>query len=317
MAGSSFFALFDDIAMLLDDVAVLSKVAAKKTAGVLGDDLAVNAEQLSGKGIAASREIPVVMQVFKGSLINKIIIVPIVLFLSYFAPWIITPLLILGGAYLCYEGTEKVIEYQAKSKKTEDRKNELRKAIEDPNLDLKEFEKEKIKCAIRMDFILSFEIVLIALSSMANATIEKQIISLSLIALVMTVGVYALVAAIIRLDDWGFALLKNQSESGFNKVKRKLGKFFVGASPKVLKFLTIIGTIAMFLVGAPLVLHGLPAIEMFFAKLSTELNLIHVAIGTSFSVITNMLCGFIIGGLVILMHHGYEFAHKKVIKSDS
>lgn len=306
MAGSSLLTLLDDIAMLLDDVAVLSKVAAKKTAGVLGDDLAVNAEQLSGKGISASRELPVVWSVFKGSLLNKLIIVPVALLLSFYLPWIITPLLMIGGAYLCYEGSEKVWHYFASKKERGDKHKELLKAMEDPNLDIKEFEKEKIKGAIRMDFILSAEIVIIALGSMSEATIEKQIIALSFIAIAMTIGVYGLVAAIVRMDDWGLELMKDKSDKFLSKMKKNIGSAMVSLSPKLMKTLTFVGTIAMFLVGAPLLFHGVPALEVLIKDINLAASNINFGLSILSGISINMIGGFIIGAFFMMIHHLYS-----------
>lgn len=315
MAGSSLLTLLDDIAMLLDDVAVLSKVAAKKTAGVLGDDLAVNAEQLSGKGISASRELPVVWSVFKGSMLNKVIIVPIALLLSFYANWVIGPLLMIGGAYLCYEGAEKVWHYFASKNQRNEKHQELLKAMEDPELDIQKFEADKIKGAIRMDFILSAEIVIIALGSMSEATIEKKIIALSFIAIAMTIGVYGLVAAIVRMDDWGLSMLQDKSKSFLSNMKRKFGSMLVSLSPKIMNSLTFIGTIAMFLVGLPLIVHGIPLIEKFIANLSSGATDLNVVLGFLTSPIIYIVLGFIVGGLIMLIHHGYEHVASKIQKN--
>jgi Uncharacterized protein conserved in bacteria len=252
MAGTSLLALIDDIATLLDDVAVMTKVAAKKTAGVLGDDLAVNAEQVSG--VSADRELPVVWAVFKGSLINKSILVPTALVISAFLPWAVVPLLMLGGAYLCFEGLEKVLHHFFSHQKKAEH-DELLAAVADTQVDLVAFEKTKIKGAIRTDFILSAEIIAIALGTVADKPMGVQIAVLSLLALVMTLGVYGFVAGIVKLDDAGIHLSRRQPPL------KQLGLLLVSAAPVLMKLLSVFGTIAMFLVGGGIVLHGLPAIE--------------------------------------------------------
>lgn len=258
MAGASLLTLLDDIAMLLDDVAVLSKVAAKKTAGVLGDDLAVNAEQLSG-GLKADRELPVVWAVFKGSMLNKAILVPIALLLSYFLPIVIMPLLMLGGAYLCYEGFEKVWHKFSHKEEQKEQHEELVTALQDENIDITLYEKDKIKGAIRTDFILSAEIIIIALGTVADKPITTQISVLIFIAILMTIGVYGLVAGIVKIDDGGLLLIQDKSVNLWAKAKRSLGYFMISFAPKLMKFLAFAGTVAMWLVGGSLITHGVPA----------------------------------------------------------
>ncbi len=254
MAGTSLLALIDDIATLLDDVALMSKVAAKKTVGLLGDDLALNAEQVSG--VKADRELPVVWAVFKGSIINKLILVPVALLISVIAPWLITSLLMVGGAYLCFEGFEKVL-HSIKPDKAAHAK-EL-KAIADSNVDLREFEKKKIRGAIRTDFILSAEIVVIALGSVQEAAFGTQVAVVSTIALVLTAGVYVLVAGIVKLDDAGLYL----SENGKTGISTALGRGLLTLAPRLMKSLSVIGTIAMCLVGGGILVHGTPGSHEF------------------------------------------------------
>ncbi len=254
MAGSSLLALIDDIATVLDDVAILTKVAAKKTAGVLGDDLALNAEQVSG--VKADRELPVVWAVAKGSGVNKLILVPSALAISTFAPWAVTPLLMLGGAFLCFEGFEKLAHKYLHSK-AEDAAHhaELVHALQDPAIDLVAFEKEKIKGAVRTDFVLSAEIIVITLGTVAAAPFLTQLSVLAGIAVLMTVGVYGLVALIVKLDDFGLFLRRFS-----NAFARKIGTGLVNAAPYLMKFLTIAGTAAMFLVGGGIIVHGIPGL---------------------------------------------------------
>lgn len=260
MAAGSLLALLDDIATMLDDVAVMTKVAAKKTAGVLGDDLALNAQQVTG--VDASREIPVVWAVAKGSFINKLILVPAALAISYFIQWLITPLLMIGGAYLCFEGFEK-IAHKLLHSKHEDKahENELAQAIADPKIDLVALEKDKIKGAIRTDFILSAEIIVIALGTVATATFSKQVAVVSLIALVMTVGVYGLVAGIVKLDDLGLYMMMRKGKNFFKQVVRKVGTWLLNLTPYLMRTLSILGTAAMFLVGGSIIGHGIPALH--------------------------------------------------------
>lgn len=257
MASAGLLALIDDIATLLDDVSILTKIAAKKTAGVLGDDLALNTEQVSG--VRADRELPVVWAVAKGSAKNKLILVPAALLLSAFVPWIITPLLMLGGIYLCFEGFEKVahslfhrvdsgdVEHQA-----------LIQKLSDPAFDRVAFEKEKIKGAIRTDFILSAEIVVIVLGTVQNSTFGQQVFVVSLIAAVITVGVYGLVAGIVKLDDAGMHLMASKVSGTVGRAIRAFGRFILNVCPYLMKTLSVVGTAAMFLVGGGILVHGVP-----------------------------------------------------------
>ena len=261
MAGSSLLVLIDDIATVLDDVSLMTKVAAKKTAGVLGDDLALNAQQVTG--VRAEREIPVVWAVAKGSFVNKAILVPAALLISAFIPWAVTPLLMIGGAYLCFEGFEKLAHKFLHSKEEDDAQHEARKdAVADANVDLVAFEKTKIKGAVRTDFILSAEIIAITLGTVADAPLTQQIIVLSGIAIVMTIGVYGLVGGIVKLDDLGLWMTQKAS-----KLAQVVGNGILRAAPYMMKSLSVIGTAAMFLVGGGILVHGIGplhhAIEAF------------------------------------------------------
>ena len=255
MAGTNLLALIDDISTVLDDVAVLSKVAAKKTAGVLGDDLALNAQQVSG--VTADRELPVVWAVFKGSAINKLILVPAALAISAFIPWAVVPLLMAGGAFLCFEGFEKLAHKFLHSKAEDDTHHEeLTHALADPSVDLVAFEKDKIKGAVRTDFILSAEIVAITLGTVSSQPFTTQLVVLVGIAAVMTVGVYGLVAGIVRLDDLGLYLTKQVSS-----LSRAIGRVILAAAPYLMKTLSVAGTAAMFLVGGGILVHGVPPLH--------------------------------------------------------
>ncbi|MEZ8403565.1 DUF808 domain-containing protein [Vibrio splendidus] len=252
MAGASLLTLLDDIATVLDDVALMSKVAAKKTAGVLGDDLALNAQQVSG--VSAEREIPVVWAVAKGSFKNKLILVPAALLISAFIPWLIMPLLVIGGLFLCFEGAEKILEKLFPHSHQDDEKGEDTSTGES----IEEYEKRKVAGAIRTDFILSAEIIVIALGTVTGTSIVTQILVVSLIAVVMTIGVYGLVAGIVKLDDLGFYL---QRTSNGSTIKTQLGNGLVAFAPKLMKTLAVVGTAAMFLVGGGIVVHNVPAIH--------------------------------------------------------
>ncbi|GMU42144.1 MAG: DUF808 domain-containing protein [Xanthomonadales bacterium] len=262
MAGSSFFALLDDIATLLDDVSVMTKVAAQKTAGVLGDDLALNAQQVAG--VAADRELPVVWAVAKGSLWNKAILVPAALAVSALMPWAVIPLLMIGGLFLCFEGVEKLAHKFLHSAQ-EDRQHhkELIEAITDPQVNMLAWEKDKIKGAVRTDFILSAEIIVISLGTVAAATFGKQVAVLCAIALLMTVGVYGLVGGIVKLDDFGLHLHRMQGTG--RALQRRIGALILRLAPLLMRSLSILGTAAMFMVGGGIVVHGVPALHHFVA----------------------------------------------------
>ena len=255
MAASSLLALIDDIATVLDDVAILTKVAAKKTAGVLGDDLALNAHQVAG--VTADRELPVVWAVARGSFVNKLILVPAALIISAFAPWLVIPLLMVGGAFLCYEGFEKIAHrFLHASEEDDAHHKELVRAVADPAVDLVAFERDKIKGAVRTDFILSAEIVAITLGTVAASPFMTQVAVLSGIAILMTVGVYGLVAGIVKLDDAGLHLTRKQSA-----IARALGAAILRVAPWLMKGLSVAGTAAMFLVGGGILVHGIPALH--------------------------------------------------------
>ncbi|MFF7064793.1 DUF808 family protein [Pseudomonas sp. NPDC008258] len=261
MAGSSLLVLIDDIATVLDDVSVMTKVAAKKTAGVLGDDLALNAQQVTG--VRAEREIPVVWAVAKGSFVNKAILVPAALLISAFIPWAVTPLLMIGGAYLCFEGFEKLAHKFLHSKEEDDAQHQARtEAVADASVDLVAYEKAKIKGAVRTDFILSAEIIAITLGIVADSPLSQQIIVLSGIAIVMTIGVYGLVGGIVKLDDLGLWMTTKAS-----RLAQGVGNGILRAAPYMMKSLSVIGTAAMFLVGGGILVHGIAplhhAIEAF------------------------------------------------------
>ncbi|MCI0570307.1 MAG: DUF808 domain-containing protein [Myxococcaceae bacterium] len=248
MAGGSLFTLLDDIATLLDDVSVMTKVAAKKTAGVLGDDLALNANQV--QGLAASREWPVVWAVAKGSFVNKLILVPAALALSAFAVFLIKPLLMVGGAFLCFEGAEKLVHARR------DQHPHLTDARDERD------ERAKVKDAIRTDFILSAEIIVIALGTLsAEVDFVRRLAVLSAVALGMTAGVYGLVAGIVKIDDLGLSLLANERAGGLAAAGRRLGRGLIALAPRLMKFLSVAGTAAMFLVGGEILLHGIPALH--------------------------------------------------------
>ena len=279
--ASGFFALLDDIATLMDDVAVMGKLAGKKTAGILGDDLAVNAEKASG--FMSSRELPVLWAITKGSALNKLIILPLAFLLSAFLPSAVTVILVLGGLYLAYEGAEKIYEYFfPHAHETETPK--LEKLTEEEVLRM---EKDKIKSAILTDFILSVEIVIIALGSVANEPLITQILVVTLIALVATVGVYGLVGLIVRMDEFGAKLIDyNEKENSFSD---KVGGFLVSALPKVIKSLSVIGTIALLLVSGGIFLHNIHYLHDLFEPLPLP------------GIVVEFLTGLIVGFLVLLI----------------
>lgn len=266
MAGSSLFALLDDIATILDDVAAMSKVAAKKTAGVLGDDLALNAHQVAG--VHTDRELPVVWAVAKGSLKNKAILVPAALAISALIPWAITPLLMLGGAYLCYEGFEKIAHKFSHDPTEEAHHKEHLQALVNPAVDMVAVEKEKISGAIRTDFILSAEIIVIALGTVAGVAFGKQVAVLIAIAILMTVGVYGFVAGIVKLDDAGLHLSQKRGNNSWRKLQRGVGALLVNSAPYLMKTLSIVGTIAMFMVGGGILTHGIPGAHDWIERLA-------------------------------------------------
>ena len=295
MASGSLLALLDDIATILDDVALMTKVAAQKTAGVLGDDLALNAQQVSG--VRADREIPVVWAVCKGSFINKLILVPAALLIGTFAPWAVTPLLMVGGAFLCFEGFEKIAHKFLHAPHEDAAEHESRVlANANPAVDLVAFEKDKIKGAVRTDFILSAEIIAITLGTVATAPFAQQVAVLSSIALIMTVGVYGLVAGIVKLDDLGLWL-----NSKASSVARAIGSGILRAAPWLMKGLSIAGTAAMFLVGGGILVHGVPAVHHWVEAAGAASA--QWPVGPLWEVLVpnllNAVVGIVAGGLVL------------------
>jgi uncharacterized protein len=298
MALGSLLALLDDITTILDDVSVMTKIAAKKTAGVLGDDLALNAQQVTG--VSAERELPVVWAVAKGSFINKLILVPVALAISYFFPWAITPLLMLGGTYLCFEGFEKIMHTLMHHPEDDLHKDEIHHAVQNKSIDLVELEKEKIKGAIRTDFILSAEIIVIALGTVADASFVKQITVVSLIAITMTAGVYGLVAGIVKLDDLGLHLMQKKGQNTIRHIQRAFGQKLLSATPYLMRTLSVLGTAAMFLVGGGIISHGIPYLHHINENITELLDKLP-NIGNIFTIISplilNALLGLLIGGL--------------------
>lgn len=293
--ASSLLLLLDDIATVLDDVAVMSKMAAKKTAGVLGDDLALNAQQVAG--VRSEREIPVVWSVAKGSFINKLILVPLALLISVIAPWLITPLLMLGGLFLCFEGVEKVLH--SLLHRTAKTQSEAEVELDAVETDLVKFEKDKIKGAIRTDFILSAEIVVISLGTVALAPFMSKVMVLSIIAIVMTVGVYGFVAMIVKIDDLGLYL--TQQASNF---KKTIGRGLLAFAPLLMKTLSIVGTIAMFLVGGGIISHGISSLHHFTEQTVDQVEHIPTVgaiIGALTPTLINLVIGIVAGLLVLIL----------------
>lgn len=289
MAAASLLALLDDIATVLDDVAVLTKVAARKTAGVLGDDLALNAQQVAG--VSAERELPVVWAVAKGSLLNKAILVPSALAISAFAPWLITPLLMVGGAFLCFEGAEKLAHRFLHSRAEVDAEHAaLTQALLQGPADLVAFEKDKVKGAVRTDFILSAEIVAITLGSVAAVPLPTQAAVLAAVSLAMTVGVYGFVAGIVKLDDAGLALSRRPAA-----LSQRVGALLLLAAPRLMRLLAVLGTAAMFLVGGGILVHGVPALHHAVQSLAG----VGVLPGWLWEMTGNALAGVVAGALVL------------------
>lgn len=287
--ASGFFAVLDDVAALLDDVAAMSKIATKKTAGILGDDLAVNAEKASG--FVSKRELPVLWAISKGSLLNKIIILPIAFLLSAFLPWAVTVVLVLGGLYLAFEGAEKIYEFFVPHTKAH-----IPAQAEAPSKsDILELEKAKIKSAIVTDFILSVEIVIIALGTVLDQPLATQIAVVSVVALIATVGVYGIVALIVRMDEFGASLI-NLTESD-NSISDYIGRFFVNALPKVIKALSVIGTIALLLVAGGIFVHNLDFLHGIFPTIP--------------SIIVEFVVGLLAGFLMLLFYKGVKKVFKK------
>jgi len=308
--ATSLLALLDDIATVLDDVTVMTKVAAGRTAGVLGDDLALNAEQVSG--VRAERELPVVWAVFKGSAKNKLILVPAALVLAALAPFMIQPLLMLGGCYLCFEGFEKIAGKFLHPGEKKAEAEEVLKALHDPNLDLVEFEQKKIKGAIRTDFVLSAEIIVIAMGTVQQSAYVTQVFTVILIAVLMTIGVYGLVAAIVKLDDAGLYLVQSAGDSA---VKRWSGERILAFAPYLMKGLTVVGTAAMFLVGGGIMAHGIPPIHHFLESLIEPLAHIEVvggALSAVSSLVLNGILGIIVGGLLVPVVSAFKWGRRRI-----
>jgi uncharacterized protein len=297
MPGSSLLTLIDDIATILDDVAVLTKVAAKKTAGVLGDDLALNAQQVSG--VRADRELPVVWAVAKGSAINKVILVPIALVISALAPWAVVPLLMIGGSFLCFEGFEKIAHKLFHSDREDQAHHaELVAAVADESVDLVAFERDKIKAAVRTDFILSAEIIVISLGSVADASFGIRVAVLCGISVLMTVGVYGLVAGIVKLDDLGLALASRGGPL------RPLGRAILWVAPYLMKTLSLAGTAAMFVVGGGIVAHGISPLQRGIDGVTAHLSAqpgYGGVLGAVAPSLMNGLVGLIIGAVLVLL----------------
>ncbi|MGF6525665.1 DUF808 domain-containing protein [Variovorax sp. PvP013] len=292
--ASSLFLLIDDIAAVLDDVAVLTKLAAKKTAGVLGDDLALNAQQVSG--VKADRELPVVWAVCKGSFVNKAILVPAALLIGSFANWAITPLLMIGGAFLCFEGVEKLAHRFLHPKARADDEARLARAVADEKVDVVALEKDKVKGAIRTDFILSAEIIVITLGTVAGQAFGTQVTVLVGIALAMTVGVYGLVAGIVKLDDAGLYLSQRPGAGA-----RALGRGILTAAPWLMKALSVVGTAAMFLVGGGILVHGVPAVGHAVEAWAAGAGGLVGGVG---SMLANALVGIAAGAVVLAVVEG-------------
>ena len=299
MAGASLLTLLDDIATILDDVAAMSKIAARKTAGVLGDDLALNAQQVTG--VSADRELPVVWAVAVGSFKNKCILVPAAMLISAFIPWAVTPLLMFGGLFLCYEGFEKIYHsYQIKPQG-----QAAAEALPEEVIgDLKEYEQRKVKGAIRTDFVLSAEIIAITLGIVADKSLTTQFFTLSVIAIVMTIGVYGLVAGIVKIDDAGLYLSQRQGESIAARFKRRFGFMLLNSAPYLMKTLSVVGTIAMFMVGGGILTHGLHWVSERIGQAAVYIESVSV-VGPVLSFVTpsilNSVFGVIAGALAVIM----------------
>lgn len=303
MAGSSLLVLIDDIAAVLDDVSLMTKLAAKKTAGVLGDDLAVNAEKVTG--VQADRELPVVWAVARGSFVNKLILVPAALLVSFLAPWLITPALMLGGLYLCYEGFEKIAHRFLHGAEQDAEHEALLAQLADPEVDMVAYEKDKIRGAVRTDFILSAEIIVLTLGIVADADFLTRVLTLSGIAVIMTVGVYGLVAAIVKLDDLGLYLFRREGEGIGARIARWHGQRLIDFAPLLMKALGVIGTLAMFMVGGGILLHGIPALGHAVEAMATTLPGLLATVAPT---LAGMLLGLVAGALVVAVAEGVRRA---------
>ncbi len=301
MAASGLLALLDDIASLLDDIALLTRVAARKTAGVIGDDLALNAQQVTG--MSADRELPVIWAVAKGALLNKAILVPVALLISAFLPWAITPLLMIGGLFLCFEGFEKIWEklhHRADGADAAEARTARLQAVADPTVDLVAFERARVKGAIRTDFILSAEIVVIALGTMADQPIGIRIAALTAVGVGVTVLVYGLVAGIVKLDDLGLRL---QRTAGDSAGRRALGTAILRGTPGLMKTLSIVGTVAMFLVGGGILTHGIPFVEHAVHAVEEAVHGAVPALAGVARALADGVVGVAAGGIVVAAVH--------------
>jgi len=296
--ASSLLALLDDITTVLDDVALLSKLAAKKTTGVLGDDLALNAQQVTG--VSADRELPVVWGVFKGSMVNKAILVPAALAISAWAPWLVTPLLMVGGAYLCFEGVEKLAHKWLHGPEDEAHDAALSEALKDPSVDLAALERDKVKGAIRTDFILSAEIIAITLGTVADAPFTTRLLVLSGIAVLMTIGVYGLVAGIVKLDDAGLWLSRKAAAW-----QQSLGRGLLWLAPWLMKALSVAGTAAMFLVGGGILTHGAPVLHHAIEHAVQTLGVSGLA-ATLAQVLGDAIVGILAGAAAVAVVTGIQ-----------
>ncbi len=296
--ATSFLALLDDITLLLDDVSVMTKVAAKKTAGVLSDDIALNANQVTG--FSANRELPVVWAVAKGSAVNKAILVPIALLIIAFIPWALTPLLMLGGAFLCFEGAEKILhKIFHRPDEAVQHREALRQAVAQSPEDLLQLEKTKIRGAVTTDFILSAEIIAISLGTMQGASLAQQAAALVAISILMTIGVYGLVAGIVKLDDAGIYLAAKASA-----ILRGLGSFILWLAPHLMRALSFLGTAAMFLVGGGIIVHGVPGIEQLTRQAvdaSSGVAVVGGALAVLAPHVANMVVGLLVGSAVVAL----------------
>ncbi len=291
--ASGFFALFDDVATLMDDLATMSKISTKKVAGILGDDLAVNAEKATG--FVSSRELPVIWAITKGSFLNKLIILPFIILLSMFAPGVVTPILLFGGMYLAYEAAEKIYEYLLPNHSH--KKEHIEKRIELSEKEILEQEKQKIKSAVITDFILSLEIVIVGLSTVVDKPLHIQIPVLIIIAVVTTIGVYGIVALIVRLDDIGYKLIAKSKENN-NKFLKQIGLILVKALPRIIKVLAVVGTFAMLVVAGGIYLHNVHQIHEW-------LHVLPALIG-------ELLVGLVLGFFILLVVKGFLWIKRKL-----
>lgn len=311
--ATSLLTLLDDVASILDDVAAMTKIATRKTAGVLGDDLALNAQQVTG--VKADRELPVVWAVAKGSAFNKVILVPVALFISWLAPWLITPLLMIGGLYLCFEGVEKLSHKFLHPEDAAQSRQKLLEAVANEEVDLVSLEKTKIKGAIRTDFVLSAEIIVISLGTVAASTFSVRVATLIAISMIMTVGVYGLVAAIVKLDDAGLYLSQPKDGSTPNPVSAAIGQGILWFAPLLMKFLSVVGTAAMFIVGGGILTHGFHWLSEQIARAASGVSALPVfsdikGIGTVAEQLTatllNTSVGVLAGIAALIVYMGVQ-----------